>query len=52
MLTVRDLGGFVRIVDKGKQDGHTSVRDVVLFSKIGKNRVLNTYTFPFDLRRL
>ena len=38
MLTVKDLGGFVRIVDKGKQDGHTSVQDAALFSRIGKNK--------------
>ncbi len=38
MLVVRVLDGYVRIVGSGKRVGQHSVRNVVLFSRIGRNK--------------
>ncbi len=40
MLVVKGLDGFVRIVDSGKRVGQHNVRDVVSFSKNGKNEIV------------
>ena len=50
MLAVRVLDGYVRIVASGKRVGQRSVRDVVLFLRIGKNRIVVQFGARFEVK--